>query len=431
MKMKTQRLLFLVFAVLLTWSCRQSGPPLLETGSENPMPGEWIDRDTYHRVVSLTGPEGNSRSFYFHNYPFIPERSDEGDLMVYYGNVPDSIHDREIRGWGNRQLFTLNLKTRGIEQVTNHPSRFGGEIVGRKRREVFYQSWDSIFATRVETHETRLICVLPDSIMGSVTTINADESLLAGVASGPEKFELLRNNPQKGDYFRLIYEAKLPHTLFTIGVDNGEIRTVFSDTAWLNHVQFSPGDPNLLMFCHEGPWHLLDRIWTIDIRTAEPKLMHKRTVYREIAGHEFFSPDGKTIWFDLQIPRGETFYLAGLDLASGVEKRYALERDEWSVHFNISPDQQLFAGDGGDSNQVAKARNGMWIYLFRPVDDSLSSEKMVNMKNHDYRLEPNVHFSPDGKWIIFRANFEGSSQVYAVEIEGARRPRSLAKTNKE
>ena len=39
------------------------------------------------------------------------------------------------------------------------------------------------------------------------------------------------------------------------------------------------------------------------------------------------------------------------------------------------------------------------------------------MKNHNYHLEPNVHFSPDEKWIIFRANFEGGvEQVYAVEI---------------
>jgi oligogalacturonide lyase len=38
------------------------------------------------------------------------------------------------------------------------------------------------------------------------------------------------------------------------------------------------------------------------------------------------------------------------------------------------------------------------------------------MKEHEYGLEPNVHFSPDEKWIIFRANFEGQSQVYAVEI---------------
>jgi oligogalacturonide lyase len=38
------------------------------------------------------------------------------------------------------------------------------------------------------------------------------------------------------------------------------------------------------------------------------------------------------------------------------------------------------------------------------------------MKHHQYRLEPNVHFSPDAKWVIFRANFEGIENVYAVEI---------------
>ena len=136
----------------------------------------------------------------------------------------------------------------------------------------------------------------------------------------------------------------------------------------------------------------------------------------EIAGHEFFSADGKTEWFDLQMPKGETFFLAGVDLKTGEENRYSLTRDEWSVHFNISPDQKTFAGDGGDEKQVAKAKNGKWIYLFEPEGDHLKSTKLVAMKYHDYDLEPNVHFTPDGKWIIFRANFEGKSQIYAVEI---------------
>jgi oligogalacturonide lyase len=47
----------------------------------------------------------------------------------------------------------------------------------------------------------------------------------------------------------------------------------------------------------------------------------------------------------------------------------------------------------------------------------MKSEKLVEMKHHNYKLEPNVHFSPDGKWVIFRANFEGSTQVYAVSIQ--------------
>lgn len=192
---------------------------------------------------------------------------------------------------------------------------------------------------------------------------------------------------------------------------------IHTDTAWLNHIQFSPTDPDVLMFCHEGHWHLLDRVWTIDIKENKPKLMHTRTVHREIAGHEFFSRDGKTVWFDLQIPRGETFYLAGVDIETMEEKRYAMKRDEWSVHFTISPDHKVFAGDGGDSTMVAHAKDGKWIYLFHPEGDSLQSERLVNMKHHDYDLEPNVHFSPDGKWIIFRANFEKKSQIYAVELK--------------
>lgn len=41
------------------------------------------------------------------------------------------------------------------------------------------------------------------------------------------------------------------------------------------------------------------------------------------------------------------------------------------------------------------------------------------MKHHRYSLEPKVHFSPDEKQVIFRANFEGTTNVYAVEIEKA------------
>jgi len=62
----------------------------------------------------------------------------------------------------------------------------------------------------------------------------------------------------------------------------------------------------------------------------------------------------------------------------------------------------------------------MWIYLFKPQGDKFVSTRLVNMKNHKYNLEPNVHFSPDGKWIIFRANFEGIENVYAVEISEAK-----------
>lgn len=378
--------------------------PTLETGGRIPMPPEWIDRDTGHRVVRLTRSRGASRSFYFHNDPFLAGRDGTGESMVYYGDTPQGP-----------QLFLLDLGTLESRQLTQHPRGVSGEIVGRRRRSVFYQARDTVFSTDVDTGETRVVYVFPTDYLGHISTLNADETLLAGVKTTPEEREILRRNPGKGSYFEKIFEAHLPHTIFTIDVDRGTLAEVHEERAWLNHL-FSPTRPDLLMYCHEGPWHLVDRIWTLDLATGDVTKIHERTVDREIAGHEFWSRDGNTIWYDLQIPRGVTFFLAGDDISTGTRTRYRMTRDEWSIHFAISPDQTLFAGDGDDSTQVAEAHDGMWIYLFRPAGDHLVSERLVNMSHQDYDLEPNVHFSPDGKSVIFRANFEGESQVYAVSI---------------
>lgn len=380
--------------------------PVMETSKESSLAKVWIDSSTGHKVEKLVNREGDNRSFYFHNNPFLKSEDGKDDLMVFSGNTETGS-----------QYFSINLKTKEIDQITNKPGRKRGEIVGAKTRKVYYMVNDSVFATHIDTHQTEFIYKFDDEVIGSVTTLNADETLLGGALITKEENEIFRKNPSKSSYFDKIYEAKLERSLITLDVKTGELTNIYSENAWLNHIQFSPTDPDLLMYCHEGPWHKVDRIWTINIKTKQNHLMHKRSVEREIAGHEFFSRDGNTIWFDLQIPRSVTFYLAGKNIETGEETRYGLKRDEWSIHYNISPDQNTFAGDGGDPGQVARAEDGMWIYHFKPKGDSLISTKLVNMKNHDYDLEPNVHFSPEGKQIIFRANFEGSSQIYAVDIK--------------
>lgn len=406
---------FLLSFILSTTIISVFAQAVMETGGQK-MPEEWIDRDTKHKVVRLSRIDGSNLSFYFHNNPFI------GNKMVFYSSAKinvSNIQKQETSSANsrNKQLHLLDLTTLKSEQLTFHASPMNGEIIDEKNGEVYYQIKDSVFSVNAHTKKGRLIYVFPENFKANITTVNADGTLLAGAKSDDKEKELFRQNPDKSSYFNIIYEAKLPRTLFTINVNTNKLDKIFTDSTWLNHVQFSTTDPSLLMFCHEGPWHKVNRIWTIDVKTKDVKLIHKRRMDMEIAGHEWFSPDGKKIWFDLQQPRGQTFFVAGADLATGKEIKYSLQRDEWSIHFNTSPDQKLFCGDGGDPGQVAKAKDGMWIYLFRPEGDHLVSEKLVNMKNHIYKLEPNVHFSPDGKWVIFRANFEGIENVYAVEIE--------------
>jgi len=431
-------------------------------------PREWIDPDTCHRIVRLSDEPGTA-SLYFHQNAYSPD-------------------GKKIVVTTRHGISTIDLATRKIEPVVEGDVRV--IVVGRKSGDVYYsklqdgKNW--IFATNLETKTTRKIAEVP---RGGVSSLNADETLMVGTFSevpdargwqrgepgastakeqGPNMANTSAGQPAAGGArptFQAEYQAtwpdgrpmsfaeakelrlheqlarvraEPPRSMFTLNTATGEINVIHQEREWLNHLQFSPTDPNLIMFCHEGPWHEVDRLWTIRTDGTGLTKIHTRTMNMEIWGHEFFGADGKNIWYDLQTPRGEVFWIGGYELATGRRTWYALERNEWSVHFNVSRDGTMFAGDGGDSEMVAHAPDGKWIYLFRPkgVPDVAGikapnaeglihpgrfvAEKLVNMSKHNYHLEPNVTFTPDGKWIVFRSNMHGATQVYAVEIVKAK-----------
>ena len=223
---------------------------LLETGPN--MPAEWIDKDTHHKVVRLTNLPGSNSGFYFHNNPFY------NNLMVFYNTGPNG-----------KQLYSLNLQNHKAEQLTNRSTPMSGEMTCPKTGEAFYQVKDSVFAVSLATRKERLVFVFPADFKASISTVNADATMLGGALGNAQEQEIFKQYPEKSQYFNRVYEAKLPRTLFAVDLKKGVVKKLLVDSAWLNHVQFSPTDPNLLMFCHEGPWHKVDRIWTIDIASGQ------------------------------------------------------------------------------------------------------------------------------------------------------------------
>jgi oligogalacturonide lyase len=264
------------------------------------IPDTWIDSSTGHAIVRLSHREGNNTSFYFHDNPFIRSTDGTSDWMLYYSSTEQE-----------RQLFVVDLATQCSTQLTHQSLPMTGEIVARKHREALYQCGDTVFATRIDTRVTRVLYVFPDIVHGTITTLNADETLLADTFNtGDAEQAIIKQYPLKSQFFKRFYEAHIPHFLFTIDLQTKILKVIHRENEWTNHVQFSPTDPNCLMYCHEGPWEKVDRIWIIDVRDGSTRLMHKRTMENEIAGHEFWSPDGTTIWFDLQMPKSENFFLA-------------------------------------------------------------------------------------------------------------------------
>jgi oligogalacturonide lyase len=388
-------------------------------------PVEWIDKDTGHRVVRLSREPGTA-SLYFHQNAY----SADGKKLVVTN--PHGI-------------ATIHLETRAVDQVVE--GRVNVLVTGRKTGNIYYTRDGAIFATDLDTHATREVAKIPAQAgRGGAIAVNADETMLVGIAADPDGKTVPRTPPAgmgagAGGSLETNWARGTPKMLYTIDLKNGQFRKIYTENDWTNHLQMSPTDPGLIMFCHEGPWHYVDRVWNIRTDGSGLRLMHQRTMNMEISGHEFFSGDGKTVWYDLQTPKSGVFWVAGVDLATGHRTWYNLQRNEWSVHYNVSPDGKLFAGDGGGPNSVAARTpdgrvlnppgNGQWIYLFRPVMTKGSSfrdrkelidvgyfqsERLVNLAKHDYRLEPNVTFTPDGKWIVFRSNMFGPTHVFAVEV---------------
>jgi len=355
------------------------------------LPTTWVDKDTGHRVIRLSGEQGSS-GFYFNVNAFTPD----GKQMVY--TAPDGIHALDLASRKTRLVVPNPPPPGDSAQGARGFFRNGVRaiVVGRKTNSVFFSKMDTathlstVYKADVDTGEVTKLVTLPPR--ASIATVNADETLGVGTydetQEGAER-EYGQNRPApaapgpgagsappqagnlvqpegKGEMMERRLAARIPVVLYTINLTTGKVTVLLHSTDWIGHMLFSPVDPALLMYCHEGPWQKVDRIWMIHTDGTQNKLIHKRTMAMEIAGHEFWGLDGKTIWYDWQYPKGEDFFLSGYNLETHKRVAYHMQRNEWSIHFNLTQGETLFTGDGGDSGQVAKAPDGEWIELFRP-----------------------------------------------------------------
>jgi oligogalacturonide lyase len=461
-----------------------------ETGAMPPK--TWVDKDTGHRVIRVTD-EPNSGAFYFNVNAYTPDHKQ----MVY--NSPDGIRVLDLATMTSKMLVPNAPPPAAADGARGGRGFGGGAraiVVGHKTNSVFFTRMDpvtrvnAVYKADTNTGEIRKLIDLPPRV--SISSVNADETLGAGTynaadcpggnPNAPHAFLAAPTggfgrgggagapgaplvpgaagqapngnaaNPvlgganvqsdDKGAMMERHLAAHIPVVLFTIrlepsaaGLKAGYIRPLLHSTDWVNHLLFSPTDPHLLMYCHEGMWQKVDRIWLIHTDGTANQLIHKRTMVMEIAGHEFWGLDGKTIWYDWQYPKGEDFFVASYNLETKKRIAYHLQRNEWSIHFNLTQDLDLFCGDGGDSGQVAQAPDGEWIELFRPqmiggTEGALTgpnffqpgvfhAEHLVNMAHQNYRAEPNPRFTPDKKYVLFTSNMFGRSYVFAAEVAKA------------
>ena len=233
------------------------------------LPKEWVDPDTGHRVIRLSRDDG-TQSLYFHQNAYT---TDGKKLIV------------TTAGGG---IATINLATREVKPLVAGPVSV--LVAGHKTGDVYFtkrgagargSSGSIMYAANVETGATREVVKLPAG--RSVGSLNADETLLLGTyveggtpppagnrtatdtRFGQSNYEAVGADGKPMTFADakdlrlhntlLATRAGAPRVLFTVNTKTGELKDIFKEHEWLGHLQFSPTDPSLIMFCHEGTWH--------------------------------------------------------------------------------------------------------------------------------------------------------------------------------
>jgi len=371
------------------------------------IPAEFTDPETHLRVLHLSRFPTNYGGVVYFTYNTFSADSRFALIDAQYKDK-----------W--RHLYAFDLGSMEVKPlVTDKLTQ--NQVVVAKSGNVYYQADNAAWVAPLKGGAPRKLCDLPARWSPGIGfTVNADETLLLGGSTDTEPSVAATLAPAK--------VRNGPNVLFTVNIKTGELKVVHRANNWLGHVQFSPTDPDLCMFCHEGGWESVDRIWFINPSQSKigadgkvvsnARIAYHRTEPREIAGHEFWRPDGKTIWFQ-QSFRGRAdpgFFLVSMDVATGKTTQYTIPKGFGGIHQTFSPDGTFLVSDG--SGKDATGPDKYLSKLTFPADGShkFKAVHLATLQANDYKVEPNPHVSPDNRWVIFTATLHGTPQAYAVEM---------------
>jgi len=156
-------------------------------------------------------------------------------------------------------------------------------------------------------------------------------------------------------------------------------------------------------------------------------------MFMEISGHEFWSRDGKSIWYDWQLPKGRTYFLASYNVETHHRTAYGLTPNQCPFT-STGPTTDHLRGDGGDSGQVTQAPDGTWVELYHTDISPARRRQLARPRpaRRPAQRAPGQHGQPElqigaertflarRQRIFFTSNMLGPSYVFSVDVAKAR-----------
>ncbi|MFB6121337.1 MAG: oligogalacturonate lyase family protein [Halobacteriaceae archaeon] len=318
---------------------------------------------------------------------------------------------------GDRQLFSIDLESGLITQLTDVEGFAGGTSVDHDAGDAYFRVDDSVVRFDLDRLEVvDAVYEAPEGYNLGDIDVNADGSALY-LAVGEDV-----DVPRDDDWFDAMVEAK-PHTqILRVPTDGGEADVLEETNRWASsHVNASPTRPELFMYAEEGPWAVVEnRIWTVNAETGETWQV------REVpedggVGHEYWMQDGERVGYhgSLDDPQGR-------ERVAEPEPFMGSARYDDTDHREMDLPQSVYALTHTHANSPAMhVCDGSFtdvpfsiVYQWNEESDSYDGpRKLATVDWRDGSPHPHSRFSPDGEQVLFDSSrYDGSSNLYLVDV---------------
>mgnify|MGYP001658068207 FL=1 len=373
----------------------------------------YTDEKSGAQITQLTN-QGINYHFYFTENSF-----DLDGKTIYF------LSNREHEGTEICNLFKMDLDSGEMVQLTDDPL---GVEVGRITKTpdgeyVAYVTGSQLRLYNTKTGENKLLYEEKNHMLLQNLSFSCDKQWI-GFNRNEDVDALPDGGPNYAGFKEKMFATK-DGRVSVIRLDGSEFHDVFRDTHWLSHFQFSPDNPDIAMFCHEGPWNYVQqRIWMINMNTGDIWPCFRQTE-DDCVGHEFWAQNGDVIFdnrrggHDGTISNSKSQVYASEHVSAEIPYFGFAHKDGkvyrkinmpfYCNHYFANGDLSMFAGDTVDD-----------ILLIQPAEDGTAKMKILAHHNttwHYQRSHCHPTFSWDGKKLLYAADTdEWHDNLFLVDV---------------
>lgn len=378
---------------------------------------EIIDPYTGVHLRRLTEPDHVSHHMYFYNR-----------MTTKNGKKLLCCEEREE----GRQLYLLDLESGDSLQLTAGEALDDyGAMIGADDQYIFYRQGNRLWKQSLDTMERECVYSIPEGWSGGNWDMSEDNRYLTIVETKKGTLPV-RDKTESWDFFAETCRAK-PHCRIIYGdIITGKFHTVVEDYCWFGHAQLRPGDPDTILFCHEGPYDLIDaRLWLVQSDGSRYRCCREQPSDL-ILTHEFWLPDGSKMAYVYRETRGEKIENIRFFDPDAMTEEIFMPCSPYA-HFICDRRNQYMVGDAQGSDTP--------IHLLGKQEQATEKEGIKNdfiylisvKERQEYKLcyhgsswkasygnpqdsHPHPCFSEDNQRVIFVSDREGMPCIYLVDL---------------